>query len=121
MKAIYYAFDGKDFDDEDECQEYELKLMRQNLEVKMFNREGNNEENLEQAFFIYVPNSESWEKLADYAKQLGLAYPPKEGLWEWNESGKFCCEWTPVEEHINKLRSETERLETIISKCMIGE
>lgn len=119
MKAVYYAFDGKDFDDEDECQEYELELMRQNLGVKMFDGEGNDEEDLEQALFVYVPNSECWEKLVDYADRLGLAYPPKEGLWEWNESGRFCAQWALIEEHINRLKSELERLETIKRKCKV--
>ena len=121
MKAVYYAFDGKDFDDEDECQEYELELMRRDLGVKMLDGEGNDAEDLEQALFVYVPNGESYKKLADYAERIGLAYPSKEGLWEWNENCRWAEAWSNIDNHINKLKSELDKLESIKRKCEIGE
>lgn len=115
MKVVYYAFDGKDFDDEDECQEYEFELLRRSLEVKMFDRAGNNEEDLEQAFFVYIPNKESYKKLVDYAERLDLICPYEEGLWEWNETKRSS---DLIDDHIDKLKSELEKLESIKRKCV---
>ena len=101
MKIIYIADDGKQFDDEFECEHYEWVLNHPNLkEICFYDEDGElfedafDPETYEYTMKIVVPTDEAVKALDELGKYAGFcAYRniDSDGTWVWKDwlNGKF--------------------------------
>lgn len=102
MRTIYIADDGKQFDDEIDCIDYEWKLKRNHLsEIEIYDENGRKLENifLENSYNksekVVVKSQEAANDLHDFAKYTGYCEYYKitsPGVWIWNEGYGFLNE-----------------------------
>lgn len=95
MKTIYIADDGKQFDEEYECLDYEWKLNHPHLkDIRCFDKDGNelndlfSENTYAYSEKIIVPNDESVKELQELASYTGYCYYSyinETGTWVFNE------------------------------------
>ena len=95
MRTVYIADDGKEFDDEYECEHYEWKLKHPNLTfVTLFDKDKNvlndifSEDTYGSVMTIVVLNDDAAKELRDFVDYAGYcAYQDIEeaGVWVWNE------------------------------------
>lgn len=78
MKVIYIADDGKEFDNEDDCEIYEWKLKHMHLnEICFYDKDGNklydaySEDTYNNAERIVVPNENAVKELQEFARYTG--------------------------------------------------
>ena len=108
IKTTYIAFDGKEFDDEDLCTEYEGKIRYPALleQAKFYDSRGNrvapqyviNDSDL--AYFISLPTEEAvkqYKKLEEAAGHVGIDNMNKPGFYfyEDTETNEY---WHKVED-----------------------
>ena len=107
MKHISYfeAFDGKQFDDEQECYEYELELKAKTLTEDLFFLNSRHDilplstAGYEQAVYVRVNTEESAQYLEELAVTVGLATPwgydnaPRPGKWIYVEDEARHFDW----------------------------
>ena len=94
MKEIvtytYEAFDGKIFEDEDECREYEIKEKAKTISLTMLDHkwsvlDNNKEESYENAFALIVNKKEDIEFIKELAREQGYICPWYAG---WGRKGE---------------------------------
>ena len=95
MKVIYIADDGKEFDNEWDCMDYEWKLNHTHLNDIVFYDKDHNE--LKEIFLhdiytitekVVVPNKEALEDLHEFAEYTGFCcyYSIEDvGVWYFDE------------------------------------
>lgn len=107
MKHISYfeAFDGKQFDDEQECYEYELEQKAEKLtgDVILWNHSHNilplSTAGYEEAMYVQVNTEEGAQYLEELAASVGLATPwgygnaPRPGKWVYVEGEARHYDW----------------------------
>lgn len=99
----YQAFDGKMFDEEDDCYDYECRLLCQDG-IKLFDYRYNPIFELENAYYIIIENDKGLESLKSLIKiqciqfedWLDVITEPGEYFWEDNDS-----KWFTLESYIN--------------------
>lgn len=101
MTTIYRAFDGKEFDDEDLCFEYEVKTKNPALlkQAKLYNQEGNKITlqdvifNYSVAYFVDLPTEEAvkqYKELEKEAGEIGVDNINKPGFYFYEDThGKY--------------------------------
>jgi hypothetical protein len=109
MEIIYRAFDGKEFDDEEECLDYELKVKTENFtksnHLAFFDKNGDRLNTsifkaLVEAEFISIVTKNAFEIVEKVGKDYGLAFPPKCGFWTWDSSKE---DWVDIDDKIEEL------------------
>ena len=94
MKEIvtytYEAFDGKIFEDEDECREYEIKEKAKTISLTILDHkwsvlDNNKEESYENAFALIVNKKEDIEFIKELAREQGYTCPWYAG---WGRKGE---------------------------------
>ena len=100
MRVIYIADDGKEFDDEFECEHYEWALDHPHIkEIVCYDRNGNvledifSQDTYETAMKIVVPTDEAAKELREVGRYCGFCnYIDIEsaGVWVW---GKIDFNW----------------------------
>ena len=97
MRTVYIADDGKEFDDEFECEDYEWLQNHPHLnDVKCYDKAGNLFDDImaEDTYYycqkIIVPTDECAKELSDLADHTGYCYYShitESGIWEFEENG----------------------------------
>ena len=97
MKIIYVVDDGKEFNDEFECRDYEWLLNHQNLQhIRCFDANNNELKNIfeyetyENTELMIVPTEEAVKDLTDLAAYMGYCdyYVVSEsGTWKYRRDG----------------------------------
>lgn len=97
MKTVYIADDGKQFDDEFDCQNYEWQLNHKNFAtIEFFDKDGNtvidvfSEKAYEKTEQVNIYNSESVEELQEFAADTGFgSYEDitEPGIWCFRDEG----------------------------------
>lgn len=97
MRIVYIANDGKEFDDEWKCEDYEWLQNHPHLnEIKCYDENGNRfEDIMEDRTYNYckkvvVPTDECAKELSDLAHYAGYCYYEQiteSGTWEFEEMG----------------------------------
>ena len=120
MRVIYEAFDGTQFEDEDECKDYELDCEAKKVEneIVLLDQYGKviagsyANIDFDKVFTIAVGNVEAVELLTKIFDEAGI-YAPKNGFKEntvyWWDDEKI--EWLNVAEKIAELNEEVEFFE----------
>ena len=83
QKTIYVAFDGKKFDDEDDCREYELntKLKDVGDDLLLYDKNGKKIEKIDNQLlaesidYIVVKSEKAYEYFVEQMDYFGLNYP----------------------------------------------
>lgn len=96
--TIYKSFDGKEFDNREDCIDYEIETLKTAAEGQFIFFDSIFEEmkdeydgtNLEDSYYILVKT----QAAADYIKYLGelgsIVYPEDIGFWCWDDHiGKY--------------------------------
>ena len=103
MRTIYIADDGKQFDDEYECEHYEWVLNHPSLkEIICYDEDGNifddlfEQDTYEYTMKIFVPTDEAAKEFRELGRLMGFcSYEDVEsaGTWVWKDlerlNGKF--------------------------------
>ena len=97
MRVVYIADDGKEFDDEWECKDYEWKLNHHHLnDVRFYDKDEMrlrdifSEDTYNNVVKIIVPNNYAvtdMKELADYTGYCYYAYITESGTWVFEENG----------------------------------
>ena len=115
MKQVWQAFDGKIFESEEECFDYEVTRSIPAVKYYFGNKfhiPSNQQEEhdfMEKSEYIFIPASE----LKDFKlhmEYLGLLCPETEGFWFWNGEQ---CEWENVEDTYQKLIAKIQEFNRI--------
>lgn len=97
MKIVYIADDGKEFNDEFECYNYEWLLHHPHLkDIKCYDKDGKLLSNImaddtyNYSQVIVVPTDECAKELSDLAEYSGYCYYhhiTEAGIWKFEEKG----------------------------------
>ena len=97
MRVVYIADDGKEFDNEFECEHYEWLQEHTNLkDIKCYDENGIlyedilSNETYEFCQKIIVPTNECAKELKDLAEYTGFCYyshVTEKGIWKFEEYG----------------------------------
>lgn len=94
MKILYIADDGKEFDNEFECEDYEWKLHHSYLnQVIFYDKDNNkldpfNDGTYKKTEKVFVPDNDSLDDLLEYANYTGYCDYTDisfSGTWVWSE------------------------------------
>lgn len=92
MKVIYIAEDGKKFDDEYECEEYERSLKMANLPpLTMFDHEGEPTDQPDAAWFVKIDTEEEADAAHFWNEETGANIPEETGIYFYNEYNNYWC------------------------------
>lgn len=119
MEEVTYwrADDGKTFEDEDECREYEFGIYAKELEGRVFllDRQGSilpldEYGNYAEAYFIYLADDDAWSDLQDRWPSFDSYFPrelwsAEAGLWEFDDSDDS---WNHVGQQMRRLQETAE-------------
>lgn len=90
QKTLYIAFDGKEFDDEYDCADYEIEQMMLNAKgLRMYDENGNLTDDAERCDYLFCPTEEDAAAYAALSEYIGLESPwgnedPRPGAWIWS-------------------------------------
>lgn len=127
MKEItkYIAEDGKEFDDEYKCKEYEIELGYNSCKdaLKLYDKDNNKIElmledsyNFDYVCFIVIKSKEAYNWLCDsMLGYYGLTIPKHYDVEEENYNCAFyydfdCDEWISCKKKIEEYKKEIEKL-----------
>ena len=113
----YYAEDGTEFEDEDECYEYEQDLACRSYDDKIlildkdFDKIENYIVNFGEACLIYIRTDEAgkWLKneLDNYGWCLGSSLPECKGIWYWEERRDAWVSLEDIKEFVSDIEKYT--------------
>lgn len=94
MKVIYRADDGKEFDDEFECTDYEWKLKHPHIkDIHLYDGDGNelsnifSEDTYSNVEKLVVPDKQAAKELQELGKYTGFT------CYEWiDDAGTWVCD-----------------------------
>lgn len=104
----YIADDGKEFDNEYECEKYEHSLKIKKCSLKFYNKETillsqeNIENCLEDCYYLSIPDLDSLELVKRISDYYGYCVPDSCGNWFYDDATN---DWICIdEEYINKVK-----------------
>ena len=133
MEIIYRAFDGKDFDDEDECRTYELLTEFSNkpsavfatTDGEIFTLKDILEEQyaIEDAIYIYCANYEAYNNTAEVFDEFGSTFPEWDSCafleisrcWMWDETVHYGS-WVDLGEKLSRFDTMKKIYEKLAEK-----
>lgn len=120
MRIIYEAFDGKQFEDEKECEQYEIEKKVSTVKEEIlfltfdFEKLPINEEELEQCYYLIIKTEKAFkifEKITENWSTYNLPEDLGVGAWFYDEA-KY--DWIDVEEEAINLKNKLAILDKLI-------
>ena len=125
QKTIYVAFDGKEFDDEDDCREYELntKLKDVGDDLLLYDKNGKKIEKIDNQLlaesidYIVIKSEKAYEYFVEQIDYFGLNYPDFYDspicsyYYDYDEN-----EWINIEDRVQCLQLEIDKLSKYLIK-----
>lgn len=120
-KTIYVAFDGKEFDDENECERYESKELQDKYgkDLLVYNEDGEliPFDNVQDSVYVVCKSEEA----LNYLNKMFDDNLTDNIYYEGNFPASFCYnfeidEWEEIEPHIKELQDEIDMLSKYIVK-----
>lgn len=122
METVFRAFDGKIFEDEDDCVLYERKEKEKKIHNQYFgmdyaeNKVDFSEKNFSDFFneiqFLVIKTNAAVEFLSTVAKEEGYTIPNQIGAFVWDEEEN---DFVDVESKIKKLKNELSSYEKVLN------
>lgn len=122
METVFRAFDGKIFEDEDDCVLYERKEKEKKIHNQYFgmdyaeNKVDFSEKNFSDFFneiqFLVIKTNAAAEFLSTVAKEEGYTIPNQIGAFVWDEEEN---DFVDVESKIKKLKNELSSYEKVLN------
>lgn len=122
-KTVYIAFDGKEFDYEDDCVKYETTTELKEIgdDLLLYGKNGNrietiNDELIDKIEYIIIKSERAYNFLAEKMDYYGYQYPSNSQLpicsyYNYDEE-----EWCDIEDRIEDLQEELDRLSKYLIK-----
>ena len=124
-KTIYVAFDGKEFDNEGDCREYELntKLKDVGDDLLLYDKNGKKIEKIDNQLlaesidYIVVKSEKAYEYFVEQMDYFGLNYPDFYDspicsyYYDYDEN-----EWINIEDRVQCLQLEIDKLSKYLIK-----
>ena len=124
-KTIYIAFDGKEFDDEDDCREYELNTKLKDIgdDLLLYDKNGKKIEKIDNQLlaesidYIVVKSEKAYEYFVEQMDYFGLNYPDYYNspicsyCYDYDEN-----EWINIEDRVQCLQLEIDKLSKYLIK-----
>ena len=122
METVFRAFDGKIFEDEDDCALYERKEKEKKIHNQYLgiNYDESKTDLSEKSFhdffneiqFLIIKTKSAAEFLSTLAKEEGYVIPNQIGVfvWDWDEDN-----FVDVESKIKKLKNELSSYEKVLN------
>ena len=124
-KTVYIAFDGKEFDDEDDCREYELNTKLKDIgdDLLLYDKNGKKIEKIDNQLlaesidYIVVKSEKAYEYFVEQMDYFGLNYPDFYDspicsyYYDYDEN-----EWISIEDRVQCLQLEIDKLSKYLIK-----
>ena len=124
-KTIYIAFDGKEFDDEGDCREYELNTKLKDIgdDLLLYDKNGKKIEKIDNQLlaesidYIVVKSEKAYEYFVEQMDYFGLNYPDYYNspicsyCYDYDEN-----EWINIEDRVQCLQLEIDKLSKYLIK-----
>ena len=124
-KTIYVAFDGKEFDDEGDCREYELNTKLKDIgdDLLLYDKNGKKIEKIDNQLlaesidYIVIKSEKAYEYFVEQMDYIGLNYPDYYNspicsyYYDYDEN-----EWINIEDRVQCLQLEIDKLSKYLIK-----
>ena len=124
-KTIYIAFNGKEFDDEGDCREYELNTKLKDIgdDLLLYDKNGKKIEKIDNQLlaesidYIVVKSEKAYEYFVEQMDYFGLNYPDYYNspicsyYYDYDEN-----EWINIEDRVQCLQLEIDKLSKYLIK-----
>ena len=124
-KTVYIAFDGKKFDDENDCREYELNTKLKDIgdDLLLYDKNGKKIEKIDNQLlaesidYIVVKSEKAYEYFVEQMDYFGLNYPDYYNspicsyCYDYDEN-----EWINIEDRVQCLQLEIDKLSKYLIK-----
>ena len=124
-KTIYIAFEGKEFDNEYDCREYELNTKLKDIgdDLLLYDKNGKKIEKIDNQLlaesidYIIVKSEKAYEYFVEQMDYLGLNYPDYYNspicsyCYDYDEN-----EWINIEDRVQCLQLEIDKLSKYLIK-----
>ena len=124
-KTIYIAFDGKEFEDEYDCREYELNTKLKGIgdDLLLYDKNGKKIEKIDNQLlaesidYIVVKSEKAYEYFVEQMDYFGLNYPDFYDspicsyYYDYDEN-----EWINIEDRVQCLQLEIDKLSKYLIK-----
>ena len=124
-KTVYIAFDGKQFDDEGDCREYELNTKLKDIgdDLLLYDKNGKKIEKIDNQLlaesidYIVVKSEKAYEYFVEQMDYFGLNYPDYYNspicsyYYDYDEN-----EWINIEDRVQCLQLEIDKLSKYLIK-----
>ena len=124
-KTIYIAFDGKEFDNEYDCREYELNTKLKDIgdDLLLYDKNGKKIEKIDNQLlaesidYIVVKSEKAYEYFVEQMDYFGLNYPDYYNspicsyCYDYDEN-----EWINIEDRVQCLQLEIDKLSKYLIK-----
>ena len=124
-KTIYIAFDGKEFDNEYDCREYELNTKLKDIgdDLLLYDKNGKKIEKIDNQLlaesidYIVVKSEKAYEYFVEQMDYFGLNYPDYYNsqicsyYYDYDEN-----EWINIEDRVQCLQLEIDKLSKYLIK-----
>ena len=124
-KTVYIAFDGKQFDNEYDCREYELNTELKDIgdDLLLYDKNGKKIEKIDNQLlaesidYIVVKSEKAYEYFVEQMDYFGLNYPDYYNspicsyCYDYDEN-----EWINIEDRIQCLQLEIDKLSKYLIK-----
>ena len=124
-KTIYIAFDGKEFDNEYDCREYELNTKLKDIgdDLLLYDKNGKKIEKIDNQLlaesidYIVVKSEKAYEYFVEQMDYFGLNYPDYYNspicsyCYNYDEN-----EWINIEDRVQCLQLEIDKLSKYLIK-----
>ena len=124
-KTIYIAFDGKEFEDEYDCREYELNTKLKDIgdDLLLYDKNGKKIEKIDNQLlaesidYIVVKSEKAYEYFVEQMDYFGLNYPDYYNspicsyCYDYDEN-----EWINIEDRVQCLQLEIDKLSKYLIK-----
>ena len=124
-KTVYIAFDGKEFDNEYDCREYELNTKLKDIgdDLLLYDKNGKKIEKIDNQLlaesidYIVVKSEKAYEYFVEQMDCFGLNYPDYYNspicsyYYDYDEN-----EWINIEDRVQCLQLEIDKLSKYLIK-----
>ena len=124
-KTVYIAFDGKKFDNEYDCREYELNTKLKDIgdDLLLYDKNGKKIEKIDNQLlaesidYIVVKSEKAYEYFVEQMDYFGLNYPDYYNspicsyCYDYDEN-----EWINIEDRVQCLQLEIDKLSKYLIK-----
>ena len=118
MKAIYRADDGTEFEEEEECRDYERQqeLMARPFKSHIYLRGGIEmplnelDKHISDVYYLDIVSKEDWETIKELMyENYGCAIPCCAGKWYYNTNRDEWCDFATLEHEYQRIKKIFEQ------------